>query len=293
MPLLQFGDLTGRTYDFTAAGKALLGTYRDNFAQVDSITHRSPGMSGAFDAYGQGVPPTKVGNIRQELTLLSEAGRSFMDTYRDELRAMVSWGKQRLYFRPENYPSQADRMCYAKVIKVDMPLNKEAHNLTQKATVEWEATDPRWCVALSGGGLWGVGAWGTALWGVAPTILSATADGNETTITYNGTVATPVLIEIVTDGSSSVSAPIIQRVIDGVLVDEVRYNAAISTSKQLLIDAHRHEARLQLVKFNDGTLVAKRARWFILEPGNNLIRFHCDAIAGTVSVRFWYDAYYR
>jgi len=293
MPLLKFGDVSPRTYDFTDPSSVYLGTYRDNFAQVDSITHRSPGMSGAFDAYGLGVPPTKLGVIRQELELLSESGRSGMDTLRDNLKAIQSWGKQRLYLRMEGYPTQADRMCYAKVTKVEMQSDKRAHNLIQKASVEWEVTDPRWQAALSGGGLWGVDEWGTALWGVAPTILSATADGDETTIAYPGTVATPVLIEIFSGGGTNISTPVIQRVMDGLVVDEVRFNEALLSSQYVHIDARKHVVRRQWHKVNDSRFSARHARWFILEPGDNTLRFKCDLIIGTVVVRLWYDAFYR
>lgn len=296
MPLHRFGDASvGKLYDFTTAGRVFLGVYKDNFAQVDSITHKSPGMSGALDSYGRGVPPTKVGNIRQELEIRATS-RTSIDTYRDELRAMVSWGKQRLYFRPENYPTQADRTCYAKCVKVDMSIDKNAHNFIQKVTIEWEVTDPRWCVPLSGGGLWGVGEWGTALWGVAPTIMSLTTLGPkflDATLTYNGNVAAAVMIEIETGGSAQLFRPTIERIVDGIVVDRMGFNQRLNINQVAHIDARIHQVRYNYIHVNDERVSSKRARWFIVEPGSQIIRVRWEDRVGTPIARFWYDEYYR
>lgn len=286
MPIVSFGS-----YDFTAA-HVFLGDFEYNFTDLVLESSRLPGMSGVFDEYGRSsVAPNAKGTVKQELTLRTTSAD--MDDYRDALNAIATWGRQILTLEPDGYPTNPARFCTARVRRVMMKQRLGYHTrIHQPVTIEWEVADPRWLVNLSGGSLWGVGEWGSAVWGGAADTIAASGEVTDTQITYNGNVPAEVTVEIQTGASETCTNPMVQRVVNGRVVEQWRFIETLGNSETLRVDPRRHTVRLNHQVAYDDRFSYLTAGWLSLVPGEQTIRvvFNNSSDAATVKL-FYYEAY--
>lgn len=292
MSLYRFGGET-TYYDFRS-NNVKMHKWKDNFAELRTETRRLPGLSGEYDEQGlSSVAPTKKGVIRVQMTLRAYDG-DVMESLRDALDVTATWGKQRLSYRPQTYPTLAERFCWARVASIDMPRDEERfYEMKQAATVVFEATDPRWLVDLAASaGQWENATWNTSTWGEAQQTFAASGLQTDLTFQYNGTAPAEVRVEIETSGSQAVNNPRVQRVAAGAVAEELRYDAAIGASSVLVMDAQRQQVFLDWLSAYNSNFKPRTASWLTLVPGSNTIRAAFDAASNAATVRLYhYEAY--
>lgn len=183
--VLRFGD-----YAFEDTGTEF-GT---NFGDLVLRTTRLPGLSGGFDSYGSGPAPREVGNVRLNLMLKADTPAA-MQNKRDALLRLASKPRRALFVEPTD-ASAPRRFCKARVSNIQWSERYAAlPQATQRVTVNWQASDPRW---YSKSGMWYLND-GVALDG-GRTVQGAAAveveDGDIITVTNAGTAPTPPRIQI-------------------------------------------------------------------------------------------------
>lgn len=263
----------GNTYTFpTAPGDQ---EFRTNFANLLRSNTRLPGVDGGYREWGWGKAPAENGMI-QFAIYLESATRSGMQSLRDSLRTMQAWGMGLLY----DTINGVDRWSYCAITAIDMPEERHKHSdLYQRVQLTFETPDPFWYTAGTEL-LWdNAGNWdGASLYwdGTSPT--SVTNSGT-ISITNNGSAYTLARV-ILKCTSGTAYNPVVQRTVNGVVRDEVRWSGSLAASEWLEIDSRRHTATK--IGQNEFANIAYRNRdWIRLEPGaNNLI----VRLNGTVDV---------
>lgn len=290
MPLDRFGEGTDQ-YDFSAAS-VVLGALEDNFKQVAEQITAIPGMAGAFSSYGRQTPPSVAGEVRQQMTLVSQT-LTGMDTLRDNLNAMQDWGVQPLVKRLSNYPTDLERVCYGYVQSIrytDEDAGTARTKFHQAAEILWRVLDPRWYAVPDSGALWGE-VWGGAWQGPRNTI-SASGVLTDTAITYNGKTPVEVRAFVKTGAGQTCQNPTLQRVRNAKVVEQVSYTATLGAGQTLEIDAHRHAVSLNGANAYTSLFAATRRGWLTLVPGSNTIRVTFANSGDAASVElYYYDAY--
>lgn len=281
MPLYRFGD-----FDFNQPGFTL-GEYQDNFTDLQTQVVSLPGMTGGFDLYGADANvPNAVGKITQEVTIRSMT-REAMDGKRDALKAIASQGKKMLVMRPTNYPAQPQRYCYARIARIPIVKDEGEHtDLLQRAMIEWQVSDPRWLVELSTGMMWGE-EWG-GVWNEAQVIVAASGVLTEEIVAYGGNLPYEARVIFETDGLQTAEWPTIQRVVDGIVVEQVQYQAVITDGQSLSIDALRHTVKLDGTDAYNNFFVTRTESWLTLAPGNNLLRIQFANSGDAATVQIYY-----
>lgn len=271
MPLKRF-VAAGNTYDLSASD-VVLETYNDNFAELVTRTQRLPFAHGGFDQLGSGRSLSEIGTIRQQIHLVSET-REGMQAKRDALKKMADWGAGVLYWQPTD-TNQAERWTRARLNNITMSDQVHQHSdLHQPVTLTWQASDPFW-YTKGNGIVWGQGAavkWGdgTSKWG----------GGSGTTVTGSGTIAltnngnafTLPTVSIRPAAGKSATDPIVRRMVNGTVVDEVRWIGTLNALDYLFIDAKRLGVWLNGARAYTQQFSARNASWLRLLPGSNSIK---------------------
>lgn len=286
----------GRITRFTAVNGA--GTYTfpsntqqgfdNNFKDVLARASRLPGDDGGFDEYGTGWAPSAIGNLSFSFYLVSQT-REGMQVLRDAAGAMRGYGAGMLYYQPTD-PALAERWVYCRINRISdtqqLDRNTDLHQLVQ---VNLMVTQPYWYTAgterlWDDGGKWDDGG----LWdgnASAPAPTSITTSGT-LTATNNGNVPTLARVLVINDGVSPAYNPIIRRITNGEVADEVRYYGTIAAGDWLEINARSQRVLMGLLGtdvYPDFTF--QNADWMTLLPGSNSIQAY---ISGTAKVALRY-----
>jgi len=274
MPLNRF-IANNNTYTFPST----LEAYSTNFGDVVTRTTRLPGVDGGFDEYLSDIAAREIGTIRQAFTLQSET-KSGLDALRNEVDAMLGWGKGVLYYRPTNYPTDPERRVYCRVSNIQMSRNEgdARTQYWQRVTVIFQASAPIWEVSAptNGGG-------------------SYSGDEQDYAVTNNGNAIALPFISVGTGPGDIVSNPWgIQRLVGNDVVDEMIYYYDLPSDSSLVFDCGA-----STIDFNNGTegydntFEFIHPDWLRLLPGANLIRVFSADVDDEASFIFQFrDTYY-
>lgn len=141
MRLVKFATNNG-IYDFPDA-QTTLG---DNFTDLVPATERVQGMDGGFDRLFERPAPQSIGNISVEWWLLPSSIESITDL-KDAVRKMASWGKGKLFVRPENAEddNRDVRWCEARINNVQISENvRNMPHLRQRVSADFQVSNPVW-----------------------------------------------------------------------------------------------------------------------------------------------------
>jgi hypothetical protein len=291
MPLKQFGTASPKLYSFTQAG-VVLGAYSDNFANLVPKTSRIFGMDGGFPEFGDDRPPSEIGTVRQSVTLVATT-RALMEAKRDLLKQIADWGKQKLVMTPTD--GGLERSCYATINSIQMNKNEGEHtDLWQTAQIIWQVVYPRWRTVGTESVLWDDGwAWddGT-VWGGGGG-FAASGTSTSTTVTNNGKATVQPRISILCGAGQTVTNPIIQRLVNNIVIDEVLYVGTLVAEDALEINCRAWSVELNNTNAYSSAFDFTHPSWFRLEPGANTVRvlFTNPGDAATVQLAY-YEEYY-
>lgn len=262
-------------------------SYNDNFADLVTATSRMPGMDGGFDEYGSQRSPAEVGLV-QAYIILDFNSIVEATTKVDDLRKIADWGVQPLWMLPTQ--GGTERWCWARVNSVVTSQNvKNTPHKRQAAKLTFQVADPFWYgYGNSSGSIIGVDfLLGTSVFGGgSPSALSGLS--NTVSITNAGNAFTYLQIVIQPADGQSCANPIVQRIENGDVVDQVRWYGTLAALDQLYIDARRQKVTLNGIGAYDARFAATTGEWMRLNPGSNTIKilFGNTSDAANVSLRY-------
>lgn len=283
--LVSFGD-----YVFPAT----LQDYNDNFANTMPNTVHLPGIDGGWNEEGNLPATTEIGLVMMGFYLIAE-NRADMDAMRDAVSMMASWGIKKLVYQPTD-PAKPMRFCWARVHNIIMQERKNAHtDLWQEVRVYFQVPYP----------IWFVGAYepayfdGTYNFNGAITFgngaLSVAASGTETStsITNNGNTLSIPIITIEPATGQSCENPKVQRIVEGVIVDEFSYQGVFSAGSILAVDGYAGQVLKGAANGFDANFNYIHPAFMRLAPGSNSIKVKFKNAGDAATVRWWYWNTYR
>ena len=286
--ILGFGESgTSKYFDLTQS-HIYQQNVRDNFGNLMRASKRMLMMSGGFDGWGISKTPNEVGSVQLDLKMKSMT-RNGMQTYRDALRVMERYGLTKLYYQ-EKDSTQRERFCYARVTDVQMTQDIENHSdLHQKVQISWEVPYPVWHQDNQAGPLWGF-EWG-ASWGDAPSIAASGVQTDNVLSTIGNADSLLRYITVSCGTGQTCQNPTIQRLVDGVVKDEVSFTDTLVATDSLVFSPWERTVKKNGT-LNFANFDYEHPRWFVLEPGDNDIRvvFANSGDAATVTLQY-YDNY--
>jgi len=272
MTITKFVSQYG-TYTFpTSPGDQNFAT---DFKKMRVKLTKGIGASGGVDEYGSGVSPSD-GEVVQFSIYLVSSTRAGMQPLRDSLNTMCSWGVGRLV----DTVNGTERWCFARISLDDIKEDRAKHtDLQQKVDLTFQTNDPFWNTTGNEGVLWGASTWGGATWDgtVSPTTITTTGT---ITVTNNGSAYTQARLVLWNNSGSTITDPVIQRIIAGSPVDLLAYTGSIADGQQLELNPRAHKALL------DGVDVVSNVSfthpdWLRLVPGSNTLKVD---VTGVVKV---------
>lgn len=263
--------------------------YDCDFGKLKSYIAGLPGIHGGISGLGSGRGKAAVGTVQCDILLDFTTTGDATDKI-DSLRQMQDWGLQPLAMKPT---VGAERFCWARL--VDAPLSQDVHNvpsLRQRMTLKFEVPDPFWYTAgverLWDGTdeEWDSGSWDGS--SSAPSPTTVTSEGT-VSLTVGGTVHT--LARMIIDNNSGANAydPLIQRIVNGAVVDEVQWRGVIADGESLEIDARRQTVILVGTDAYSSLERPLNPDWMRLYPGTNSLDCYITG-AADFSVR-WMERY--
>lgn len=245
-----------------------------NFNAVVSQMSSVPGMSGGFDSFGSDALPRPVGMITQRIGLY--ANDSDIDTIKDAVRLMQSWGYQNLYYLPTIDGANA-RYCYARVIDPQLPAPREGHgNTMAEGVLIWTTDEPYWYED-----------------NLESEIINASGASTDDTITHDGTAIALPIITIAPGASDSCENPTIQRLVGATVVDEISYTGTLTDTDELVIDCGAKTVLLNDAQgYTGSNFDFLHVDWLRLMAGDNSIRvtFENGGDAADVTIE-WRNTY--
>lgn len=280
----------GNTYTFpTNPGDQ---DFRTNFAELVARSSRMPGVSGGYDEFGTGRAPSAVGNVQHSFYLVSDT-RSGMQTLRDAVYQMANWGVGRLI---QTMQDATERWCWARVNNITMSERRHQHSdLFQQVQMSWQVSDPYW-YRPGNEAIWDGAA--TPVWSNAGAIWdgangTAISDSGTISVTNAGSATTLARIIILQTAATTCWNPIVRRVVNGAVVDEVRWTYGIGL--QQYVEINPRSQRVRWVSYASNIVYdnayarsyfeAKHPDWMRLTPGTNSIQVLMDGSA-TVFVKY-------
>lgn len=280
--LKRFGDV----YTFPADQLNI----SDNFADLVTRTRRVAGADGGFDDLGDGRSLSEIGSVRADFWLFAESAADAR-TQIEAIEKMADAGVQRLYMQPMDI-SKAQRWCWARVDNIAIPQNAiDQPHKRIRAQLTFQVSDPFWYSAGSFA-VWGGGSkWGDGTRWSGGAVTSVNGLSTTLTVTNNGNAYTLAQMSL-HPTSGVMNQPIIRRIVNGRVVDEVSYMGMLTTSSYLFIDAQKLAVRLNDANAYGDQFHAKNAYWMRLLPGSNTIEVRmADATdSGNICLR-WLERY--
>lgn len=290
--LKRFGDgIGGRQYVWPLDAQV---SFSDNFKNVVTQTVRMPGADGGFDPYGTGRSPHEIGSIQSQFWIFFD---NFTDATEqiDAISALADWGLQRLVMQPTD-PTAAERWCWARANAIATNENVgELPHQRRQIPLTFSVPDPRWFSLVSTGSEWETAEWESADWGEAEQTINASGITTDTAISYSGNAPTEVRVQIQTSAMQTAYYPKVQRLQNGVIVEEVRWDAELGSSQLLDIHPARSRVRLNYVSvFSNPAFDWLTFDWLTLQPyTDNVIRVRFEDASSAATVRLYYDNAYR
>lgn len=281
----------GRTYTFDPDAQVAL---RDNFRDVVPRTTRLPGLDGGFDQYGTLPAPAEIGLV--DVTFWVEQGTyAAMQDALDDVRAMASWGQGRLY-KQRLDPDEDELFVYARINSIEIAQNaRDMPHRRQRVQIKFQVADPAWLARGTEAATWGSGVvWGGATpWGGDASPQSCTGTQTDYTETATGNAETHPRILIDIPAGQSATDVIVQRLEEGVVRDQVRYNATLSAGDSLIINCRDKSVKLNGSDAYTTAFTTLHQAWMRLQPGDNDIRVIMDNAGDECEVTLRYYERWR
>lgn len=251
-------------------------TLQDNFRDLVQKVTQIPGVSGGISEYGLSAPPRAIGNVQCLFQLIvdttaTEAEQNAeMQLFKDKLGEMSSYGVKRLYKQPTD-TSRDEMYCYASINRVSYT---ETSNTQLSVQINWQVTNPVWYTSGTEAPAWGDGSfWGDGLyWGGGAPQNLASNQSTQFTITTNCNAEVYPRIVITTPAGKTCENIAIQRIVGGVVVNEIQYNDIITDENQIIVNTRNNTVRKDGLSHYVSAFVYKNSEWFKLLPGDNNIR---------------------
>jgi len=267
----------------------------DNFTNMLARSVRLPGMDGGLDEFGTGVAPSSVGNIPFEFFLVSPTLEG-MEVLRRQVGALVDWGVGALFYQPAD-PALPTVWTYARLNNVGKSQKLSEHtNRFQRVALTLQ-TSPFW-YGRGSEILWD-DPYSTATWddGVnvfdgnssAPAPTSVTDSGTVTISSVGGNVHTLARLLVIKDSAGTLSNPMIERIVNGNVLDRTRWFGDLTNGDVLEINARQQMVRKNGINVYSSFELPLNADWMWLRPGSNTLRVTWTG-TGKLAVR-WLERY--
>lgn len=288
----RFGTGT-RVYDFPPT----IMRWSDNFANLVTQSDRLPGLDGGFDVYGSSPAPSEIGTVDVSFWIVPLNEQQITDL-KDQMRAIAGWGKLPLFLQPYDL-TKAERYCNARVKSINMPEDAElCTNKQQEIRITFEVPEARWFAFPTGtnqsywdgvSSIWGSPA---CIWGGSAGIAYTGPGPQTVNVTTVGNAVTLPLIKLTCSAVQTITNPLIERVVNGLVIDSIQFTGSIPAGEVLIIDTQRLQAKLNATDVYDN-LTILRSNWLSLPPGLSQLRFSSgNALdAGTIKIQY-VEAYY-
>lgn len=261
------------------------------FGELVTRTRRLPGVDGGFDDLGDGRGLSEIGKVKSDFWLFFD-NRADASAKTDSIKRIADAGVQRLFMQPidRNMP---ERWCFARLNNINIPqAAKDQPHKRAQVSLTFQASDPFW-YGQGNSAVWAGGARygdGTRWSGNVATVVS----GVNTILTLNnsGSAYTYVQVAIRPTLGQSCSDPILRRIVDGDIIDEVTYVGTLNALDNLSIDSRRASVRLNHVSAYTSQFHTKTLHFLRLMPGSNTIqiRFGQSTDTANVCIR-WLERY--
>jgi phage-related protein len=269
----------------------------DNFADLVPRTNRMPGVDGGFDNYGNGRAPKEIGSVRMSFLVESDwARRTYSESdpiaamilARDAINEMLDWGKLKL-FRPMG---ETERFCNARVDSINMPESHERNtHLWLPVSIIFQVNNPFWFQIGTEAPHWSEVQWSQFQWGGTAEAVECSGTSTSWTVTTLGNATTHPRITIMGTGAGA-SNPTLQRLVGGVVVDEVSYTGSLADGDRLEINCRAHTVTLNSVKAYTTAFDYETSAWMELRPGANSLRLLMGDAGDSADVYVrYYEAY--
>lgn len=288
--LLRFGS-GDYLYTFTPDNQIQL---RDNFRDAVPRTSRLPGLSGGFDEYGIAPAPTEIGNVSVTFWLFADTNAE-MQTHKENLGRMRSFGKRRLFKQPVD-PLQDERYCEARInsIEINEAAGERPHNRL-RVTVNFQVDNPFWLTqgteapSYNDGSIYGSGI----TYGGTPVVESLVGSDNSFTLSPAGNEITYPRFVIEVPATKSASNIRIQRIVNSNVVDQVRYSGTLNAGDMLEINCRSLSVWLNGTNAYSNDFEFSTSAWFRLIGGlDNSIRVLMDNPTDEIDLKIrYYEAY--
>lgn len=271
--ILRFGS-GDELYEFEPEDQISL---RDNFRDAVPRTTRLPGVSGGFDEFGSDPAPGEIGNVQVNIWIQAETEDEMTRKLQD-IGSMPSFGVKRLFKRPMN--GDPELYCNARINSIDY--TGSARNLSHRNTsvqINFQVATPGWLSQGTESPLWGGGElWGGgAVWGGGALPVTVIGLNNDFSIEPGGNGVTYPRIFISIPTLKSATNVRVQRIVGGIVKDEIRYDDTLSAGDVLEVNARALSVMLNNVDAYDDKFTFKTAGWFSLIGGiSNTIRVLMD-----------------
>jgi len=284
------GPVSFGSYNFPST----INEWRSNFGDGVTNTVRLPGMTGGWNEYGCEALPGAIGQVTIGFTLLS-ATRAAMDDLRDAVMALRGVGQQALVYQPTD-PADGTRFCWAHVNNISMSQRKDLHtDLWQDVKIIFHVPYPAWLGGNYGGLKYGASA---GKYGAGKKYghgaLSQACSGTSTsfTVTNNGNAISVAKMTLSPQSAPATAQnPIIQRIKNGAVVDEVRWIGTLIYGQQLEVDGPKQRIAVS------GTDAFADAEYqhpdlLRLEPGANSLKvIMTNSGDAATAFLYFYDVY--
>ena len=264
-----------------------------NFSNLVPSNTRLPGKDGSFRLNGDSRSPSESGSVTVAF-LLKSLTREEMDGLRDALKVIGDWGLQKLVYQPTD-PNSPERYCYAEVNNLPDSQNKDGHtDLWQVVRLNFTVPDPYWLVRASEDWLLGddyilgddltLGDGGSTI----------TASGTSTTDTINNPGSATSIAQVVVQPGTGDSCENVrvQRLVGGVVVDEISYTGVLVEGDHFAIDGAAQFARVNGSPAWD-SVGYMHVDFFRLAPGDNTVRVLFENGGDAADVRIYFEPRYR
>lgn len=279
----------GQTYTFPAYQQE----YQDNFGDVSVKIARLAGMDGGFDENGTDPGAAEIGSISLDFYLFSST-REGMQSLRDAARQIAGWGLGQLYYQPTD-ETDDQRWCWARVRRVDIGQEFHRHtDLLQRVTVQFVVPESCWYLPATEAWTWGDGTpWGQgAAWGGSSTPQACSGVTTTFTETVGGVARTWPRILVECGTGESLSEITIERLVDGVAVNSVTYDAAMTDGDILEISCRALSVKLNGTNAYEN-FSFDQDTWIELQPGSNNMRVTLGGAGEACTVTLRYLEVYR
>lgn len=209
--------------------------FRTNFNNGTPVTTKLPFAFGTWAETGQSALPSEQAMVEVGTTLAAWS-KEEMDGLRDEVKAMRSWGLQKLVYQPSD-PADGERYTWGVVNNISIPQREDNHtNYFQDVTIQFYCPYPFWM----GGEYEGLLAGDPSLiadsalyFGEGALVIPCAGLETLTTVTNNGNAPAVCIFTIAPPSGESCQNPIIQRIVNDVVVDGVGYNGILTDADSL------------------------------------------------------------